>query len=104
MNLSVVKNEKFGEVEVDIYRNESEEMYMTAEQLGEALGYVNPRIAITKIINRNNYLKDSKFSTVTILGSVEGGIEKQRETRVFNEDGIYDLAYRDWETIGRAHV
>lgn len=90
MNLSVVKNEKFGEVEVDIYRNESEEIFMNAEQLGEALGYKNPRISIGNMVTKNKYLKDSKFSSV-IKTITEAG---ERETRVFNEDGIYEIAFK----------
>ena len=88
--MELVKKENFGEVEVDIYRNESEEMFMTAEQLGEALGYVNPKKGISNIVARNEYLKDSKFSGTLDLRTPGG----TQETRVFNEDGIYEIAFK----------
>lgn len=88
--MELVKKENFGEVEVDIYRNESEEIFMTTDQLGEALGYVNPKKGIGMIIKRNEYLKDSKFSSVHTLMTKAG----ERETRVFNEDGIYEIAFK----------
>ena len=75
---------------------------MTAEQLGRALGYVNPQNGINAIVKRNEYLKDSEFSGSDKLSS-PGGIQN---TRIFTEDGIYEIAflsktekakdYRDW--------
>lgn len=89
MNLSVIRNEKFGEVEVDIYRNEAEELFMTAAQLGQALGYSNPRVGVNTLLKKNEYLKDSEFSGDVVLTSPGG----KQNTRVFNEDGIYEIAF-----------
>lgn len=87
MNLQLVKSDKFGETECDIY-SDSKEMYMTAGQLGGCLEYAEPVIAVNKIVSRNPYLKEEEFSAVTKLVSTDG---KQYNTRVFTEDGIYEV-------------
>ena len=89
MNELVLKTtEMFGEVQTDIYENEQHEMFMTAEQIGECLEYSEPIIAINKLITRNDYLREAEFSVVTKLVSTDG---KYYNTRVFNEDGIYEI-------------
>ncbi|MCI9247461.1 MAG: hypothetical protein HFJ30_10280 [Clostridia bacterium] len=85
-NLQLIKSEKFGEVECDIYSNKKE-MFMTNTQLGECLGYSNPRISIGNIVNRNEYLKDKEFSAVIKMITPSG----EQETRIFTEDGIYEI-------------
>ncbi len=85
-NLQLIKSSKFGEIECDIYSNEKE-MFMTSTQLGECLGYSEPRKGISKIVERNEYLKNKEFSGVVILGTPSG----EQETRVFTEDGIYEV-------------
>ena len=86
-NLQLVKSDKFGETECDIY-SDSKEMYMTAGQLGECLGYSNPRESINKIVQRNHYLKNKEFSAEVKLTSPRGDTQN---TRVFTEDGIYEV-------------
>ena len=86
-NLTLIKSDKFGTTECDIYSDDIE-MYMTAGQLGECLEYSEPIIAINKIVSRNAYLKNEEFSVVTKLVSTDG---KQYNTRVFTEDGIYEV-------------
>lgn len=85
-NLQLIKSSKFGEVECDIYSNEKE-MFMTAEQIGNCLGYQYARESINKLVSRNEYLKDNEFSCEVILTSEAG----ERNTRVFTEDGIYEV-------------
>lgn len=85
--LTLIKSDKFGETECDIY-SDSKEMYMTAGQLGKCLEYAEPIIAINKVVSRNPYLKNEEFSVVTKLVSTDG---KQYNTRVFTEDGIYEV-------------
>ncbi len=86
-NLQLIKSDKFGENECDIY-SDGNEMFMTASQLGECLEYSEPIIAVNKIVSRNSYLKGEEFSVVTKLVSTDG---KQYNTRVFTEDGIYEV-------------
>lgn len=87
--LQVIKSEKFGEITADIY-SDSIEMYMTAQQLGECLEYGDPIRGINKLVSRHEYLKESKFSVVVSLTTTDG---KAYDTRVFNEDGIYEIAF-----------
>lgn len=85
-NLQLIKSSKFDDVECDIYSNEKE-MFMTTEQLGNCLGYAYGKQAISKILDRNSYLKEKEFSGVVKLGTPSG----EQETRVFTEDGIYEV-------------
>lgn len=85
--LKLIKSENFGTTQADIYSN-GNEMFMTANQLGECLEYSNPAVAISKLLSKNKYLKNSEFSVVTKLVSTDG---KQYNTRIFNEDGIYEI-------------
>ena len=86
-NLQLIKSSKFGEVECDIYSNEKE-MFMTAEQLGNCLKYQYARESINKLVSRNEYLRNEEFSAEVKLTSTDG---KEYETRVFTEDGIYEV-------------
>lgn len=86
-NLQLIKAERFGEIEADIYSN-GQEMYMTSEQLGECLDYSNARESINKLVSRNAYLRNKEFSGEVKLTSSDG---KAYNTRVFTEDGIYEV-------------
>ena len=47
MNLQLIKQDKFNNILVDVYRNDNDEVFMTAEQLGNVLEYSYPRHDIT---------------------------------------------------------
>jgi len=83
--LTLVKQEKFGELECDFYKKD-DEFYMTRDQIGEALEYIEPRIAIYKIHTANKDRLD-RFSTVTKLVTVEGGREVVREVYLYSRKG-----------------
>lgn len=85
-NLELVKSFNFNDIECDIYSKDNE-VYMTSIQLGEVLGYKNPRKSISNLVNRFEYLKDKEFSGVTNLMTPSG----TQETRIFTEDGIYEV-------------
>lgn len=89
-NLTLVKAEHFGEIEADIYSN-GEEMFMTINQLAACLEYAD-KSGVEKIVQRNPYLKDSQFSGTDVL-SVPNGAKSfsNQETRIFTEDGIYEV-------------
>lgn len=91
--LAKVKSEKFGAVVCDFWKNESGEIFMTTDQLGRALGYSEPVIAINKLVARNPYLASEEFSTITKLVRVEGNREVARDVRIFTEDGIYEVTF-----------
>lgn len=92
--LQLRTTEMFGEVQTDIYENEYHEMFMTARQLGECLGYSDPMRNINKLLERNEYLKNPKYSGVVKLSTRQGNRMVNTELRVFNERGIYEVSFK----------
>ena len=88
-DLVLFKSEVFQGTECDFWSNGDKEVFMTSEQLGMVLGYSFPREGINKIVLRNEYLKKDEFSADVKMGSPSG----TQTTRVFNEDGIYEVAF-----------
>lgn len=87
MNLSLAVKEMFEGNEMNIYTNENNDVFMTREQIGSALEYVEPNTAIRKIHNRNKDRLD-QFSVGTKLVGTDG---KKYETIIYNEKGIYEI-------------
>ena len=87
-NLVLFKSENFQGIECDFWSNGNNEVFMTSEQLGMVLGYVNPKKGISNLVGRNEYLKEIEFSSFLAVRTEAG----DRETRVFTEDGIYEVA------------
>lgn len=72
ITMELAEREKFGDIECSIYRNTgSNELFFTREQIGTALEYSEPRIAIMKIHSRHAD-RLNRFSTVVSL-SKSGG-------------------------------
>lgn len=100
-NLSLIKSEKFGNVECDIYSG-GKEFYMTREQIGQALEYSDPNRSISKIHERKQNRLD-KYSSVVKLTTVDG---KKRDVTVYTRKGIMEIcrhssqpkadAFMDW--------
>jgi prophage antirepressor-like protein len=86
-DLQLVKSDHFGEVEADIY-SDGADMFMTINQLATCLEYAS-KSGVENILSRNEYLKKPEFSSTHKLW-VDG---KERETRAFNEDGIYEVTF-----------
>ena len=87
-DLVLFKSEVFQGIECDFWSNENKDVFMTSEQLGMVLGYVNPKKGISNLVGRNEYLKEAEFSSFLAVRTEAG----DRETRVFTEDGIYEVA------------
>lgn len=87
MNLSLAVKEMFEGKEVDVYRNENNDIFMTREQIGHALEYADPIRAISKLHDRHKKRLDS-FSVVTKLTTTDG---KSYETTIYSEKGIYEI-------------
>lgn len=85
--LEKVKNSQFGTVVCDYYGNGKGEFFMTRQQIGQALEYDNPMIAIAKIHDRHKDRLD-KFSVLTKLGSTDG---KQYNTHLYCAKGVYEI-------------
>lgn len=87
MNLSIATKEMFGQNEMNIYQNENNDIFMTREQIGQALEYAEPNTAIRKIHYRNKERLD-RFSVGTRLVGTDG---KRYLTTIYNEKGIYEI-------------
>lgn len=85
--LRLIKSGNFEGIQADFYSNDKD-VFMTTEQMGDCLGYSQPKAAISKILERNPYLKNKEFSGVVNLVTPNGGTQK---TRVFTEDGVYEV-------------
>ncbi len=85
-DLRLVTTEEFNGVNCNFYKADCD-MWMTRRQIGQALGYSNPRLAITKIHQAHaDRLDPLPSSTVSVL--VEG---KNREATIYNERGIFEI-------------
>ncbi len=85
-DLRLVTTEEFNGVNCNFYKADCD-MWMTRRQIGQALGYSNPRLAITKIHQAHaDRLDPLSSSTVSVL--VEG---KNREATIYNERGIFEI-------------
>lgn len=85
--LKLVTTEKFAGLDVGFYQDGKGDIYMTRNQIGEALEYAQPQRAMNKIHERNKERLD-KFSVVVKLGSTDG---KAYDTHLYNEKGVYEI-------------
>lgn len=87
VKLELIKEGDFLGIKCDFYKDENNNIYMTREQIGQALEYSDARVAITKIHTRNKDRLDN-FSVSTKLVSTD---QKQYNTTLYIEKGIYDI-------------
>src|SRR5699024_1731043 len=90
MELSLAVNEMFQGNEVEIYQLEDGSPVMTIDNLAKSLEYAS-KSGVENILSRNDYLKGVEFSSTHKTRVVEGSRTVTRETRIFNEDGIYEI-------------
>lgn len=98
--MEIIKREKgeFGEIKIDFYLNKDRAILVTIEQLAQGFGYKN-RKGIEKMIERNPYLKEKKFSVADKLSGADG---KKYETRLFNKRGIFEIGMLSRTEKGKA--
>ena len=72
-----------------LIKNNTIEIEMS--ELAKAIGYTDVA-GIKMIIDRNQELKNKEFSYLKRVDSIENGITKKREKRVFTEDGLYEVS------------
>lgn len=87
-NLTLASKHTSRGISYDLWEDPEGRIYMTTVQLAELVGYKDKK-AIEKAIERNPYLKDPEFSTTDKVSALDG---KLRDTRLFTEDGIYEIA------------
>jgi prophage antirepressor-like protein len=93
--LKIVKQANFNNVSCNIYQNPKQEIFMTREQVGEALGYSDPRVAITKIHIKHKERLDA-LSVVTKLVSTDG---KTYESYLYSAKGVYEICRWSRQTL-----
>lgn len=63
---------------------------MTRDQIGTALEYANPKVAISNI-HKRYYDRLDRFSTVLKLSTLEGGRQVERDVMIYNTKGVYEI-------------
>lgn len=101
MKLTLAKTSNFGVVECGFWTDENNEVWMTREQVANALEYTSAD-AIRKIHERNRDRLDKNSVTVKLSGT-DG---KLYNTYVYNQKGLYEIcrfsrqpkadAFLDW--------
>lgn len=90
-NLKLVRTENFeNTISCDFWADINDEYFVTREQIGRALGYSDPRIAVAKIHTKHKDRLD-KFSTVTRTVTVEGDKSVERERVFYSRKGIMEI-------------
>ena len=82
----------FENTELQVMVNNNHEIEMDIDELAKALNF-KEKDYLKKLIARNPELQSSEFSKIKKVLSNEGGILKKRDKRVFNQDGIFEVAY-----------
>lgn len=88
--LALVKSESFGSVKCDFWQGKNDVVFMTIAQLANALEYAD-KSGVEKIVQRNKYLMQPEFSTTDRLSVPQGNTTSTQTTRIFTEDGIYEV-------------
>lgn len=89
-SMTVIISKPFGALNIDVYEDSKHQYYMTREQIGTALEYSDPRIAIYKIHQRNADRLDP-LSSVTKLVTQVGNHTEERELFCYNLRGVMEI-------------
>ncbi|WP_425058380.1 BRO-N domain-containing protein [Sporomusa carbonis] len=84
--LALIRTAEFDGLACDFY-GDGTELWLTREQIGQALGYSDAATAITKIHMRHKSRLD-KFSVTTKLVGTDG---KQYDTYLYSAKGVYEI-------------
>ena len=88
--MTVITSKSFGALNVDVYQNDKHQYYMTREQIGRALEYTSPVVAIKKIHDRYADRLDA-LSSITNLVIEVGNHTQMRQTYVYNLRGVMEI-------------
>ena len=86
-NLKIITTETFGDLSCNFYRNMNDNILLTREQIGQALEYSDPNVALSKIHKKHKDRLD-ELSVVTKLESTDG---KEYNTTLYSERGIMEI-------------
>lgn len=88
--MTVITSKPFGALNVDVYQNDKNQYYMTREQIGTALEYTSPVVAIKKIHDRYADRLDA-LSSITNLVIEVGNHTQMRQTYVYSLRGVMEI-------------
>lgn len=88
--MTVITSRPFGALNVDVYQNDKHQYYMTREQIGTALEYTSPVVAIKKIHDRYADRLDA-LSSITNLVIEVGNHTQMRQTYVYSLRGVMEI-------------
>jgi prophage antirepressor-like protein len=86
-DLTLIKSEKFGNIECDFYKNNNDDILITRGQVGKALEYSDPQKAIDKLHSRH-IERLSRFSVTTKVTGTDG---KAYNTMLYTAKGVYEI-------------
>ena len=92
IKLELIKEGDFLGIKCNFYKDEGNNVYMTRQQIGEALEYKVPDDAIRRMHNRKqNKDRLDRFSIKLDLIKKEGWRNVKRKTIFYNEKGILEI-------------
>ena len=97
-NLKLITTETFENLSCNFYRNMNDDILLTREQIGIALEYSNPDVALSKIHKKHKDRLD-ELSVVTKLESTDG---KEYNTTLYSERGIMEICR--WSRQPKANI
>ena len=97
-NLKLITTETFGDLSCNFYRNMNDDILLTREQIGIALEYSDPNVALSKIHKKHKDRLD-ELSVVTKLESTDG---KEYNTTLYSERGIMEICR--WSRQPKANI
>lgn len=98
INLKLITTETFGDLSCNFYRNMNNDILLTREQIGQALEYSDPDVALSKIHKKHKDRLD-ELSVVTKLESTDG---KEYNTTLYSERGIMEICR--WSRQPKANI
>lgn len=88
--MTVITSKPFGALSMDVYEDNNHQYYMTRDQIGTALEYGNPKVAIMNIHTRNSDRLD-KICSVLNLSTEVGNHTQMRQTYVYSLRGVMEI-------------
>ena len=88
--MTIITSKPFGALNVNVYEDSKHQYYMTREQIGTALEYTSPVVAIKKIHDRYADRLDA-LSSITNLVIEVGNHTQMRQTYVYSLRGVMEI-------------
>jgi len=112
MAAEIIRQEAFEDMQLAVIEHEGEEWFK-AQDIGEALGFSDPRPSIIRIYNRNRKEFEGLSSVVKMTTHDKDGVSRKHEYLVFNLQAVQKFgffaqtprakAFRHWASKLLAH-